>query len=110
VKCSYLEIYNEHIIDLLNTGTGNLNIREDLKRGVSVENLTEQTTSSWSEAMEILKLGSRNRHIGATSMNIESSRSHSVFTIYLESKSFSNGVMNIKYSRFHFVDLAGSER
>ena len=24
VKCSYLEIYNEHIIDLLNTGSGNL--------------------------------------------------------------------------------------
>jgi hypothetical protein len=36
--------------------------------------------------MEILSEGSNNRHIGATSMNIESSRSHSVFTIYLESK------------------------
>jgi hypothetical protein len=48
--------------------------------------------------MEILSEGSNNRHIGATSMNIESSRSHSVFTIYLESKvnlkSFFNKIKN----------------
>jgi hypothetical protein len=47
--------------------------------------------------MEILSEGSNNRHIGATSMNIESSRSHSVFTIYLESKSKnSNGLTVVR--------------
>ena len=41
IKCSYLEIYNEHIIDLFNP-TETLQLREDLKRGVYVENLTEE--------------------------------------------------------------------
>jgi hypothetical protein len=44
-------------------------------------------------------------------MNRESSRSHSVLTTILESKSLSQtGVWNIKTSRFHIIDLAGSER
>jgi len=43
-------------------------------------------------------------------MNIESSRSHSVFSIHLESKKIINGLTNHKFSNFHFVDLAGSER
>ena len=44
-------------------------------------------------------------------MNRESSRSHSVLTTIIESKSLSHtGVWNIKTSRFHIIDLAGSER
>ena len=42
VKCSFLEIYNETITDLLKPGSGNLNLREDMKRGCYVDNLTEQ--------------------------------------------------------------------
>jgi kinesin family protein 15 len=42
VKCSYFEIYNEHIMDLLDPGHGNLLIREDIKKGVYVEGLTEE--------------------------------------------------------------------
>lgn len=46
IKCSYLEIYNERIIDLLNPSTGNLQLREDLKRGVYVEGLVEENISN----------------------------------------------------------------
>ncbi|KAL4463035.1 hypothetical protein ABPG72_002918 [Tetrahymena utriculariae] len=110
VKCSYLEIYNEHIIDLLSDNGNNLQLREDLKKGVYVEGLTEYVTQNFLQAIEILKTGSGNRHNGATSMNRESSRSHSVFSIILQSKALSEGVTHLRYSRFHFVDLAGSER
>ena len=42
VKCSFLEIYNETITDLLRPSSGNLNLREDMKRGCYVDNLTEE--------------------------------------------------------------------
>ena len=61
-----------------------------------------------------------NRHIGATRMNAESSRSHSVFMLNIQlkvflikiklQKNYINGIAEIKSSRLHFVDLAGSER
>ncbi|CAD8069314.1 unnamed protein product [Paramecium sonneborni] len=112
VKCSYLEIYNEHIIDLLNPQLGNLQLREDLKKGVYVEQLSEEVCTNVAESLEVLQRGSLNRHISSTQMNIESSRSHSVFTIQLESRrqSSQTQVINHRFSRFHFVDLAGSER
>ena len=43
-------------------------------------------------------------------MNRESSRSHAVFTVALESKERKAGMASIKVSRLHLVDLAGSER
>ncbi|CAK88942.1 unnamed protein product (macronuclear) [Paramecium tetraurelia] len=110
IKCSHLEIYNEHIIDLLNPDLGNLQLREDLNKGVYVEFLTEECCSNVVEAMEVVQRGNENRHISSTQMNFESSRSHSVFTIQLESRRQSHQLINHRFSRFHFVDLAGSER
>ena len=47
VRCSYLEIYNEQIMDLLDShSTCNLHIREDLKKGVYVEGLIEENVNS----------------------------------------------------------------
>lgn len=61
--------------------------------------------------LNLINKGARNRHVGSTLMNKESSRSHSVLTTIIESKSMkSTGVWNIKTSRFHIIDLAGSER
>lgn len=62
--------------------------------------------------MELILRGAKNRHVGSTSMNKESSRSHSVLTTIIETKSMDSGggVWNIKTSRFHIIDLAGSER
>jgi len=110
LKCSYLEIYKEVIIDLLDPQAENLHIREDIKKGVYVEGLIEETADSANDLMEVLKRGAVNRHIGSTAMNKESSRSHSVFTLTLESKTKREGIVNILSSRFHIIDLAGSER
>ncbi|CAD8078579.1 unnamed protein product [Paramecium primaurelia] len=110
IKCSHLEIYNEHIIDLLNPDLGNLQLREDLNKGVYVEFLTEECCANVLEALEVVQRGNENRHISSTQMNFESSRSHSVFTVQLESRRQSHSLINHRFSRFHFVDLAGSER
>ena len=58
--------------------------------------------------MEVLYTGMKNRHIGQTQMNKESSRSHSVFTISLSCKMEEDGKKVLKTPKLHFVDLAGS--
>lgn len=111
IKCSYLEIYNEQIMDLLEPASINLHVREDIKKGVYVEGLQEDVVNSYKDMIALIQRGSKNRHVGSTSMNRESSRSHSVLTTIIESKSLSQtGVWNMKTSRFHIIDLAGSER
>ncbi|XP_022761807.1 kinesin-like protein KIN-12B [Durio zibethinus] len=111
-RCSFLEIYNEQITDLLDPNQGNLQLREDVKSGVYVENLTEEYVSSMNDVTQLLIKGLSNRRTGATSINAESSRSHSVFTCVVESrcKSVADGVCSFKTSRLNLVDLAGSER
>ncbi|KAM3267305.1 kinesin-like protein KIN-12B isoform X1 [Capsicum chacoense] len=111
-RCSFLEIYNEQITDLLDPTQKNLQIREDVKTGVYVENLTEECVSSMKDVTKLLMKGVSNRRTGATSVNAESSRSHSVFTCVVESrcKSMADGISHLKRSRINLVDLAGSER
>ena len=53
VTCSFLEIYNEKIFDLLDGGSTGLQIREDVKRGVIVKDLTELPISNALEACEV---------------------------------------------------------
>ncbi|XP_019166346.1 PREDICTED: kinesin-like protein KIN-12B isoform X1 [Ipomoea nil] len=111
-RCSFLEIYNEQITDLLDPNQRNLQIREDVKTGVYVENLTEECVSTMKDVKHLLLKGLSNRRTGATSINAESSRSHSVFTCVVESrcKSMADGLSCRKTSRINLVDLAGSER
>ncbi|XP_076841780.1 kinesin-like protein KIF15 isoform X2 [Brachyhypopomus gauderio] len=109
-KCSFIEIYNEQIFDLLDSASASLFLREDIKKGVFVEGAVEKFASSAAEAYQVLSMGWRNRRVASTSMNRESSRSHAVFTMYLESKEAGQGVVNIRTSQLNLVDLAGSER
>ncbi|KAK4404119.1 Kinesin-like protein KIN-12B [Sesamum angolense] len=111
-RCSFLEIYNEQITDLLDPSQKNLQIREDVKTGVYVENLREECVSSMKDVSQLLTKGLSNRRTSATRVNAESSRSHSVFTCVVESrsKSAADGLSRLKMSRINFVDLAGSER
>ncbi|XP_073275294.1 kinesin-like protein KIN-12B [Primulina huaijiensis] len=111
-RCSFLEIYNEQITDLLDPSQKNLQIREDVNNGVYVENITEEYVSSMNDVSQLLIKGLSNRRTGSTSVNAESSRSHSVFTCVVESrsKSAADGLSYVKVSRINFVDLAGSER
>ena len=109
-KCSYYEIYNEQVIDLLNPSAGTLQLREDIKTGAFLEGLTEDCIRTSREAVEVLLKGARNRHVSSTDMNFQSSRSHTVFALTIEQKRNKQGVTNVTTSKINFVDLAGSER
>ncbi|KAH8497704.1 hypothetical protein H0E87_016836 [Populus deltoides] len=109
-KCSFLEIYNEQILDLLDPSSSNLQIREDVKKGIYVDNLKEIEVASARDVLQQLIQGSANRKVAATNMNCASSRSHSVFTCIIESKWESQGVTHHRFARLNLVDLAGSER
>ncbi|KAH0926931.1 hypothetical protein HID58_019187 [Brassica napus] len=112
-KCSFLEIYNEQITDLLEPSSTNLQLREDIKSGVYVENLTEFEVESVQDILGLItqaSFGSLNRKVGATNMNRESSRSHSVFTCVIESRWEKDSTTNMRFARLNLVDLAGSER
>ncbi|KAK4538036.1 hypothetical protein CDCA_CDCA15G4061 [Cyanidium caldarium] len=111
VRCSYLEVYNEVVTDLLDPAASNLAVREDLRSGVSVDGLTEETVASAEDCLRLLERGCAHRHIGSTSMNEESSRSHSVFIMMMESEHTDEAqVTKRTTARLNMVDLAGSER
>jgi hypothetical protein len=88
------------------------NIREHEKKGVFVEGLTEAPVYSAEETYELFQRGSHRRRVGMTEMNRESSRSHSVFTVSLESRrrAFAGAALQKRSALLHLVDLAGSER
>ncbi|EYU37720.1 hypothetical protein MIMGU_mgv1a000013mg [Erythranthe guttata] len=109
-KCSFLEIYNEQITDLLDPSSTNLMLREDMKKGVYVENLSEFEVHTVGDILQLLTQGSSNRRVAATNMNRESSRSHSVFTCVIESRWEKDSATNFRFARLNLVDLAGSER
>ncbi|XP_024384201.1 kinesin-like protein KIN-12C isoform X3 [Physcomitrium patens] len=109
-RCSFLEIYNEQITDLLEPTSTNLHMREDTRTGVYVENLSEVEVQNVQDVIDLLIQGASNRRVAATNMNRESSRSHSVFTCIVESKWECDSLTNIRFGRLNLVDLAGSER
>jgi hypothetical protein len=84
VRASYLQIYNEQISDLLKPERNNLSIREDKKRGVFVEGLSEWVVRSPAEIYGLMERGAQMRATGSTKMNEISSRSHAVFIIIAE--------------------------
>lgn len=88
-----------------------LQIREDLKRGIILENETTITVKSLDDVLAIMKKGQMNRTVASTNMNRESSRSHAIFTAYIKITTVDvNNQKNIKSSKLNVVDLAGSER
>ncbi|XP_049883273.1 kinesin-like protein KIF3A isoform X2 [Pectinophora gossypiella] len=112
VCVTYLEIYNEEVRDLLgNNPHQSLEVKERPDIGVFVKDLTGYVVHNADELEKIMGVGNKNRHIGATAMNTESSRSHAIFSITVESSK--RGVDNkthVKMGKLHLVDLAGSER
>uniref|UniRef100_A0A3Q2Z7Z8 Kinesin family member 4 n=1 Tax=Hippocampus comes TaxID=109280 RepID=A0A3Q2Z7Z8_HIPCM len=108
---SYLEIYNEDVLDLLCTSKDKpaMNIREDPKEGIKIVGLTEKQVVSAQEMVSCLELGNSARTVGSTAMNAASSRSHAIFTITLEQRKGKDKADSV-VSKLHLVDLAGSER
>ncbi|CAH9083646.1 unnamed protein product [Cuscuta europaea] len=112
-RCSFLEIYNERIGDLLDPVQRDLKIKDDAKNGFYVENLTEEYVSTYEDVIQILIKGLSNRKVGSTGINSKSSRSHVVFTCIIESwckENSSKCFASSKTSRITLVDLAGFER
>ncbi|CAK6970838.1 kinesin family member 4 [Scomber scombrus] len=108
---SYLEIYNEDVLDLLCISKDKpaISIREDPKEGIKLVGLTEKKVFSAQEMVGCLELGNSARTVASTAMNAASSRSHAIFTITLEQRRGGDKVDSI-VSKLHLVDLAGSER
>ena len=101
-KISFMELYNEKIIDLLNSNNKNYSNRLILK------NLTKLVINSPIDAMNYIINGNHSRHTSSTSINDESSRSHAIITIYIENSSSKENKR--KKCVFHIIDLAGTER
>jgi hypothetical protein len=62
------------------------------------------------EMIRLMDGGNKNRSVGETAMNKDSSRSHSIFTIYMEVSETISGEPNVRAGKINLVDLAGSER
>ena len=114
VRASFLEIYNEEVRDLLaKNSTNKLELKENVDTGVYVKNLTSFVVKGVSEICNVLAVGKKNRTVGTTLMNRDSSRSHSIFTIVIECSETVNaesGDSKIRVGKLNLVDLAGSER
>lgn len=112
VRASYLEIYNETVRDLLGSDhTQQLELKEHPDKGVYVKGLTEHVVHDANEVLKVMTLGSKSRSVGATLMNADSSRSHSIFTVWVEAaETNEDGTERIRASKLNLVDLAGSER
>lgn len=130
IQCGFFEIYNEAIYDLLDvkefhqTGKANLSLREDPKKGVFVDGLTQESVTNVGEAIAVFKRGDQFRRTAETKMNERSSRSHAIFCVSVEhdfipdveivqEEVYDASTIGIKLKKravINFVDLAGSER
>ncbi|CAB5395918.1 unnamed protein product [Rhizophagus irregularis] len=132
VYVSFLELYNEDLIDLLNPqsrennkkGKNDLMIREDANGQIYLSGVKEVQVSNPDELLGQLQKGSLYRTVASTDMNMVSSRSHAIFSVILKQTGIESLEENKENddppaqksltpkvtSKFHFVDLAGSER
>ncbi|XP_068595809.1 kinesin-like protein KIF21A [Brachionichthys hirsutus] len=134
INAQFLELYNEEVLDLFDSTRAekqksHIKIHEDAAGGIYTVGVTTRAVSSETEMLQCLKLGALSRTTASTQMNVQSSRSHAIFTIHLcqvrvcasdnrESETdnrVTNGNAEMdEYetltAKFHFVDLAGSER
>lgn len=105
VSSSFFEIYSGKVFDLLNN-KARLKILEDGQQQVQVVGLTELVVSSTEEVLKLIQKGNQARTSGQTSANLNSSRSHAVFQLYLRS----NNQLSKIHGKFSLIDLAGNER
>uniref|UniRef100_A0A8C5TXX9 Kinesin-like protein n=1 Tax=Malurus cyaneus samueli TaxID=2593467 RepID=A0A8C5TXX9_9PASS len=112
LRASCLEIYNEDIRDLLGADTKQkLELKEHPEQGVYVKGLSLHAVHSVAQCEQLMDMGCRNRAVGFTLMNKDSSRSHSIFTVRMEICTVDErGQEHLRAAKLNLVDLAGSER
>ncbi|XP_039346778.1 kinesin-like protein KIF7 isoform X3 [Mauremys reevesii] len=126
VRVSYLEVYKEEFQDLLQveTASKDILIREDDKGNIVLYGVKETEVEGLDEVLSLLEMGNTVKHTGATHINTQSSRSHTIFTVTMEQRRGAGRLPHLTLhdgasalasgqvlaSKFHFVDLAGSER
>lgn len=111
LRASFLEVYNEQLRDLLSSEGGTqspLSIKHDDEWGTVVTNVSEFEVDSMEQINLLMAKAAKQRAVGCTDMNAASSRSHSVFALYL--KGVNEGLGSLLHGALHLVDLAGSER
>merc|ERR1711871_168628 len=112
------EIYLDEIIDLLQKhqkgkkqsnarNDKKLKVKKDAKGRIYVDGITVCTPSTAEEVSALIESGMRNRHVSATKMNSESSRSHLVTSLFIEGTDRKNKAVTV--GKLMLVDLAGSE-
>ncbi|XP_054707969.1 kinesin-like protein KIF21A [Uloborus diversus] len=138
VNAQFMELYNEEIIDLLdstrdmdNKNRKIIRIHGDSLGQIYADGVIAQCVTNVQEALHCLKIGSLSRTTASTGMNTQSSRSHAIFTLHIKqqrlvklTKANRDETCNSSIhehleslsdfetvtAKFHFVDLAGSER
>ncbi|KAL3930986.1 MAG: hypothetical protein SGBAC_011519 [Bacillariaceae sp.] len=109
IRVSYLEVYKEHIRDLL-TGIPQPIRLFDGPKGLIIRGLKEEVVSSPEDVFAMLKSGEARRQVGSTHMNSQSSRSHTLVRLWIESTpSDDRKKKSTRLSSLSLVDLAGSE-
>ncbi|CAK9139640.1 unnamed protein product [Ilex paraguariensis] len=111
LKAYVVELYQDTLVDLLlpkQAKRTKLDIKKDSKGMVSIENVTVVSISTYEELKSIIQKGSEQRHTTGTLMNEESSRSHLILSIIIESTNLQTQA--VARGKLSFVDLAGSER
>ncbi|KAG8282141.1 Kinesin- protein 11 [Homalodisca vitripennis] len=113
VNISYLELYNEKMRSLLKFYDDEFNIQvlEGTDGKIILKGLILTPVKTKEEALNLLKAGMQKKQIASTKMNINSSRSHTIFTITVGVKEVVEGNNDdvIRIGKLHMVDLAGSE-
>ena len=111
IQCSYLELYNEEVRDLLaKNHQQKLDIREDPETGFYVQDLSHWVVKAPNDMIELMLRGRELKVIKGHNMNERSSRSHCIFTIIVENSTKDETGDHIKKGKLNLVDLAGSER
>uniref|UniRef100_A0A2I2ZK30 Kinesin-like protein n=1 Tax=Gorilla gorilla gorilla TaxID=9595 RepID=A0A2I2ZK30_GORGO len=108
VTMSYLEIYQEKVLDLLDPASGDLVIREDCRGTILIPGLTQKPITSFADFERHFLPASRNRTVGATRLNQRSSRSHAVLLVKVDQRE-RLAPFRQREGKLYLIDLAGSE-
>lgn len=107
IRCSFVEIYLEKVFDLLQPWREDVWIGKDERGEACVVGACEVCCLDVADVYALLARGNAYRTKAATDQNMDSSRSHAIFTLRLEKVNREDGTQVT--SRLLLVDPAGSE-